>query len=492
MLKELLGSLTSRVQSNAFCINDKFFSYRDVYERVLIFNAQFQRIHNQKDDLKIAIYCENNIETYSAILTCWLLGYTFIPVLEKNPHTRNLEILKEAQVDIIIGNKRVLDNLENIYHKIDWDLNLDFKASQINLVDFDTSKPAYILFTSGSTGKPKGVPISFNNLNAFIKAFNETGFSINKNDRCLQMFELTFDVSISSFLTALISGACVYTVNNDGIKYIEVLRIINKYKLTSIQIVPSVIRLGQSLLNRIDFNHVKQCILTGEATDIEMYEKLRQRLTRADIYNFYGPTEATIYCSYYRCTEIEVKSYNGLLAIGKGFNGTDLIIVNDNGNKAEPFEKGELLIRSKQLTSGYIDSTLNTGRFTEFNGYIYYRSGDNCFMDKEGDIYYCGRLDNQVQIQGHRVELGEIEFIVKKELSLSCMVLDHVNPLGFVELYLIIEAQSVEFSVNDVLISLKSTLVDYMLPHKIINIPEFPLTSSGKLDREKVRKIFSI
>jgi D-alanine--poly(phosphoribitol) ligase subunit 1 len=489
MLKELLGSLTSRVQSNAFCINDKFFSYRDVYERVLIFNAQFEKFLNQKDDLKIAIYCENNIETYSSILTCWLSGCTFIPILEKNPQNRNLEILKEAQVDLIIGNKKVLDNLENIYHKIDWDVNLDIKASQINLVDFDTSKPAYILFTSGSTGKPKGVPISFNNLNAFIKAFNETGFSINKNDRCLQMFELTFDVSISSFLTALISGACVYTVNNDGIKYIEVLRVINKYKLTSIQIVPSVIRLGQSLLNRIDFNHVNQCILTGEATDIEIYEKLRQQLTRADIYNFYGPTEATIYCSYYRCTEIEVKSFNGLLAIGKGFNGTDLIIVNDNGNKAEPFEKGELLIRSKQLTSGYIDSTLNTGRFSEFNGDIYYRSGDNCFIDKEGDIYYCGRLDSQVQIQGFRVEINEVEFKSKKVLSRDLVVLAVKNDVGFLELNIILDCNPKEVNEDFFKKLLREELPEYMIPSRIKFVDEFPLTSSGKIDRNQLSRL---
>ena len=100
---------------------------------------------------------------------------------------------------------------------------------------------AYILFTSGSTGRPKGVSITFGNINAFIEGFEALGLQLNEDDRCLQMFDLTFDLSVGSYLPPLLYGSCTYTVKPGRVKWQEAFRLIDEYKITSALMVPSVI-----------------------------------------------------------------------------------------------------------------------------------------------------------------------------------------------------------------------------------------------------------
>ncbi len=487
-------SFTSKITSsfqinhdrNAFCISDEFISYGEFNKKINSIKGRLHAEKNEKNQLRIAVLCENSVETYASILACWLTGNAFIPILEKNPINRNLEILNESQPDLIIGNEKSLLKIPKHFKKLNF-TEIQF-AVDVNIKKYKIEQDsiAYILYTSGSTGKPKGVPITYDNLNCFLNSFEHSGFIIEKNDRCLQMFDLTFDVSISSFLPAIISGACVYTTSNDGIKYINVLRLIDKYKLTSIQIVPSVFRLGLSLLKRIDFTSVKNCILTGEATDVLLYNEISPFLKSSKIFNYYGPTECTVYCSYYDCNVEFLKSYNGLLAIGNEFNSSQFLILNEFGERAKSNEKGELLIKSKQLTKGYIDSKLNELRFIELNDQLYYKSGDICYRDEDGCVYYCGRVDNQVQIQGFRVELNEVEYKAKKLLKRDLVVLAVKDDKNLLELVLLISGNRMNLDRENIISILHTELPHYMIPSKVQFISEFPLTISGKIDRKLI------
>jgi acyl-coenzyme A synthetase/AMP-(fatty) acid ligase len=309
------------------------------------------------------------------------------------------------------------------------------------------------------------------------------------------MFELTFDVSVSSYLPALLKGACVYTVPNDGIKYMHVLRVMTQYRLTSVQMVPSVIKLAKKLLNRISIPEVKRCILTGEATMVDLLELWLPCVPNASIFNFYGPTESTIYCSFLQYAEARPKSYNGMLAIGKSLKGMDLLIVNDLGDEASPNEKGELLIGGPQVTAGYLkNESKNKESFVSrsINGEpkSFYRSGDMCYRDEDGEIFYCGRFDNQVKIQGFRIELSEIEFLVRKQFGVNNVVIVEENEQGVTKLLLVIESQLNE-DITKIIAYLKDKLPDYMVPGVTNSMEEFPLNSSGKTDRKKIKEILS-
>ncbi|HEX3933301.1 MAG TPA: AMP-binding protein, partial [Puia sp.] len=333
------------------------------------------------------------------------------------------------------------------------------------------------------------------NLSLFIEAFDSSPGRITREDRCLQMYELTFDLSISSYLPPLLNGACVYTVPNGEVKYMQVLRITSEYRLTSIQIVPSIIKLAKPLLKRISLPAVRNCIMGGEATQIDLLTSWRTCIPNAAIYNYYGPTESTIYCSWMEYPAGCRKQYNGMIAIGKAMNGTTLLIVGDKDEELPAGEKGELLIGGRQLTPGYVkNEEKNRASFLEKTiagrKMRFYRSGDMCYKDEEGDIFYCGRFDNQVKIQGFRVELSEIEFLVRGRFEINNVVIVSETEQGATRLVLVLEKEGKE-DVGTVLTYLKDKLPEYMVPARVTIMDEFPLNTSGKIDRKRIKEMLN-
>jgi D-alanine--poly(phosphoribitol) ligase subunit 1 len=494
-LDRLKDSLLLNKDRHAFCINEKFYTYGQLYKKICNIVNEIE-INKNLRAKNIGVITNNDVETYASLIACWFLGYAYIPVSPATPKERNNIIIREAAIDLMLSSSGRNDDIVDNHHgNLVW-LNSSIageKESETALKNFDESVNAYILFTSGSTGVPKGVPITHGNLSAFVENFLSTGFEITSSDRCLQMFELTFDVSISSFLIALFKGACVYTLP-EGIKYVEVLKLIQQHQLTNIQIVPSIIRLGKSLIKRLKFPWLRNCILTGEASSVDLIPELESCAPNATIYNFYGPTEATIYCSFYNYTISKNKNYNGMLAIGRPMGNMDLVIVNENNNEAGVNEKGELLIGGKQITNGYLNSTEKSAsslvKLNMRGERIFYRSGDMCYMDHEGDIYYCGRFDNQVKIQGFRVELSEIEYLVQDKFKYNNIVIARDNNLSLTELILVLELPG-NINTEGLTGFLKSRLPEYMVPTKIETVLEFPLNSSGKTDRKKIKELLT-
>ena len=494
ILDRLHYSFENRGLSNCFCIQDTFYTYRDLSNKVASIMAQIRSQPKMNGSKRIAVYCTDSFSTYASLFAIWFLDKAYVPLGLHNPVERNLSILNEAKIDCIISTEKLEDIRYAQFEVVNPELAISI-CDKIHKTSVNQEDLAYILFTSGSTGLPKGVPISFRNLSSFVEALKSSSFTIDESDRCLQMFELTFDVSISSFLLPMISGACVYTVPTDGIRYVHVLKLIEKYNLTSIQIVPSIIRLATPILSRIIFPSVKNCILTGEATSVDLLSIWTKSVPNSAIFNFYGPTEATVYCSEYIIDSKEIKSYNNMLAIGRPLAGISFLIVDDSFNNVQYGEKGELLIAGNQVTKGYLNNyEKNISSFKELTidglKQKFYRSGDLCFQDEGGDYYYCGRLDNQVKIQGFRVELSEIEMSVRFGLNLNCIAVVESSNDGSLLLILVIEAEN-EIDQTRIRDHMKKNLPSYMVPSKIAKVNSFPLTSSGKTDRQAIKKIIN-
>lgn len=493
-LDNLYKSVERNSNKNAFFIKEKFYTYSFLSEKASQIQTYLIKRESKELNEKIAIICSDDILTYSAIIGIWFLGKSYIPLGELNPHGRNLTILREAGISTIFTTDPLNKQIYKEFNVIDLNELLSTETALLEYFSFDIKKLAYTIFTSGSTGTPKGVPISFENLNSFINAFKNSPVIIGPDDRCLQMFELTFDVSISSFLPALISGACIYTVPNNVIKYVHVLKLMTTHKLTVVQIVPSVIQLAKSLLPKLNLHFVKYCILTGEATSLDSFELLKKCLSSAKIYNYYGPTESTIYCSYFDCNK-SLKSYNGMIAIGRPFKDISMIIVDELLNEVEIGVKGEMLLAGTQLTTGYLNnpdksSTSFVSLKCDGNNVRYYKTGDICFKDEQGDIYYCGRLDSQVKIQGFRIEMSEIEICVRNISKLNSIVVPKVNKMGALELALVLEAEK-NYDIKFLKDKLKEKLPEYMVPNLIYLVEELPLNSSGKLDRMKIKAMIN-
>ncbi|MBN1185300.1 MAG: AMP-binding protein [Bacteroidales bacterium] len=492
VLDHLINSIRKFANRNAFCINDEFFSYE-------VFFGYVSKIRSliKKSDLEgkiTGVVANDDIETYASIIAVWMEGLAYTPLHPNQPFERNTDIIDQADIQIILDSSKatVYGSLNAIPTKgqTDSKLNLEYKSCSDHEL-------AYILFTSGSTGKPKGVAISRKNVGAFMRSFWKSGIIIDENDRCLQCFDLTFDVSVQSFLVPLTRGACVYTIPHDQIKYSYVYGLLEDHKLTFGAMAPSMIRYLRPYFSEIDAPAMRYNILTAEASPVDLIEEWAQCIPNAEIFDFYGPTEATIYCTYHRFKRnAENKQLNGMLSIGKPMNGLKAIIIDENKKNLGTGQKGELCISGDQLTPGYWKNDQKNkesffeieidGKHTRF-----YKTGDSCYFDDEGDIMLAGRLDHQVKIQGYRIELGEIEYHAREFLQGSnAVAIAFDNETGNTEIALFIEKE--RENLEPIRNYLQTKLPQYMIPTKYYINNSFPLNANGKVDRNMLKKTIKI
>ena len=358
-------------------------------------------------------------------------------------------------------------------------------------ISYDEDKLAYILFTSGSTGRPKGVAITIGNVAAFEESFFSLGIELTQNDRCLQMFDLTFDMSVGSYVAPLLCGACVYTIAPGSIKWQEVFRLIDDYEITEAQLVPSVIHYLRPYFDEIDAPAMRYVLFAGEglpAEDVKLWQKC---VPNAKIWNVYGPTENTVYSTYYLLPHDNVREVNGIVCIGKDMKHVQTLIIDDNNMPLPQGEMGELCLSGRQLTPGYWrNSEKNNEAFFTLNGHRWYHTGDICSVDTSGEIMYYGRKDSQVQIQGYRVELSEVEYVARRyfndAVNVVALPVDDGN--GNVAIALAIEAEK-QNNDDELMSYLRQYLPSYMLPSRISYINPFPLNTSNKIDRKLIKQM---
>ncbi|MGV9003537.1 amino acid adenylation domain-containing protein [Flavobacterium sp.] len=489
ILSKFLDITVKFPNRNAFLINEKFYTYSEFFDRISIIRGG---IRQRNSDTKIiGIIAHDNIDTYASIFAVWFEGMAYVPLHPKQPLERNLEIIEQSGITMVLDAKLQSQYDASIVLKTN---EFDSSLKNTELLDISEGELAYILFTSGSTGVPKGVQITRENVAAFIVSFMKTGFEIDETDKGLQCFDLTFDVSVQCFLTPLLHGACVYTIPHDQIKYSYVYGLLDDHELTFGIFAPSMIRFLRPYFDEMDFAKMRYCILTAEASPVDLVEEWSQCIPNATIYNFYGPTEATIYCTSYKVPKNNlIKQANGMLCIGKEMFGVKAIILDSNLQKVANNIKGEMYISGAQLTKGYCANPQKTEEvFTILNllgtDERYYKTGDLCSMDDDGDILYFGRLDYQVKIQGYRIELGEIEFTAREIIGgKNAIAFTFEGYAGNQEIAMCLETE--EFDEKEFLNALKSKLPSYMIPSKIYNLKQFPVNTSGKVDRKLLNEI---
>lgn len=458
VLRPLRHAMEVYADRNAFFIAGQYYTYRQLSEAVSGIREKVCHLEDKVCSLEI----RDDLETYATILALWMEGKAFVPLNPNQPVERNLLIKDQIKRSKDAGFEKGL---------------------------------AYVLFTSGSTGTPKGVAISFENLGAFMDSFWKTGVCVTEKDRCLQCFDLTFDVSIQSFLVALTRGACVYTIPYGQVKYLQVAALIHQHHITFGAMAPSMLTYLRPYFPELDASSFRICILTAEACPVDLIEDWYKCAPNVEVYDFYGPTEVTIYSTYYKCSRNSFNlSVNGMISIGKPLANVKSIIVNEQKELVRNKEKGELCLAGEQVTQGYWNNEeKNKTSFfeKEENGTVcrYYRTGDLCYWDESGNIMYVGRIDHQTKIQGFRVELGEIEFHARSYYNQQVRAIAMAFPdsQGLSNIALFLEHSSDD---NERLLAyLKKKMPKYMIPSKILFVQEFPLNSNDKIDRNKLKEL---
>ena len=217
IINDILSAMQCYPENEAFIIDDKHYTYAQLGE----ITASITHSLSEIKDEKIGIVAENRIETYAAILAVLAGGKTYVILHPAYPEERNLKIAALAGLRTLLCTSDTDRSAFGTGHFriIDTDRLPGKAQSEQQSHSSDEERNAYIIFTSGSTGEPKGVPITRANLNAFYRAYSSLDWNLDEHDRMLQMFELTFDVSVVSLLYPLTLGAAVYTVGHQDVKH---------------------------------------------------------------------------------------------------------------------------------------------------------------------------------------------------------------------------------------------------------------------------------
>ncbi|MCW3104028.1 MAG: hypothetical protein JWO09_2468 [Bacteroidetes bacterium] len=469
--ERVAGAMRKFAAHNAMYIGQRYYTYAELYE---LTGRIYSLIPQDKVYKRIGICCNNDIETYASILAVSLYGAAYVPLNRDFPVLRNRKIAEDCGLELIMCSTEN-DGLKAIAGDAQYLLTASAQAAEGRIVKRTDQPTSYILFTSGSTGEPKGVPVSHANLRSFFNYFL-ANYDFDERDRFLQTYELTFDVSVFSFFMPLMVGACCYVLPAEGIKPLKIVECLQKHTITVVSMVPGVLRYLDSYFKEIVLPGLRFSFFSGDALYHELAARWSGCIPNAAIHNFYGPTETTIVCTRYIFDPQGPVTENGIVPLGKPFEGIELIIVNED---LQETEKGELCFSGTQVIPEYLDGA-NGEKFFVKNEKRYYKTGDLASWNITGDLVFHGRADSQVKVNGYRVELAEVENAVRKASGSECIVMCvQENKLSRLVAYT--QKGMDEEALRNRLASL---LPEYMIPHKFIPVDAFPLNANGKIDRK--------
>ena len=402
---------------------------------------------------KIAILGNKSFEAYSSILAALYSNKTFIPINPNSGIERIKYILDVANVDTII----VCSEAKKVAQKLDIKKIYLDNLVEKNIKNNTSTKYVYIMFTSGSTGKPKGVPISKQNLLSYLN-FVINKFNITYKDKMSQTFNINFDLAMHDIFISFLTGASLYPLTKTDLMFPN--KFINNKNITIWFSVPSVIiNMDRLKLFKKENSSLRLSLFCGEALPTYIAKKWQTFAKNSEIYNLYGPTETTIAISYYKFKGDEKDS---IVPIGIIFPNHTYKIIDE-----------ELLISGPQIFDGYLNSDKNP--FITIDNNKYYKTGD--IVKIENNILkYVNRKDFDIKFQGYRINLLEIENLIKEKFNILGVCVPKIKNKRVEKLIFFSEK---ELDPN----KLKTFLPPYMIPD-IIKIDKIKLTQNGKIDRK--------
>lgn len=474
---ESLRKIASDFPENlAYVSGSTAVSYGDFYRRVCDIAARLQNIQSEKDN-KVAIILPKCLDLYASMYAVLGAGGQYSPLNVESPKERNSTILKRYMPDSILISKDLAHLVPEKFKE-----KLVFVEDVVKS-DFDAGRKqgdfAYTIFTSGSTGVPKGVHISRRSLNVYIEDSIELlGFSPGL--RVSQHPNVAFDLSVLDIYATLSSGATLVPVESVVDKAFPV-RFIQRNDIQIWISVPSVIDLMDRARQLQDgsLDCVKTFFFCGEPFLPLQLKKLYDAAPAATVFNAYGPTEATVSCTLRKFQGYR-DAYETLasLPIGEPF-GENRIRLAGGSDDTE----GEIYIYGEQVANGYWldDETTNEKfGFDESLKKRYFKTGDWAKY-ADGELSFVGRIDRQIKRLGYRVELGEIEFHIRK--------LTHSNQVAVIEYdgNLVAFVAGSALSGSELHAGLTATLPDYMLPDEMNFLEKLPKNQNDKIDYAKLK-----
>ena len=494
-------------------------SYAELRETAMRLAATIQAHREDSSAPLTAVFAYRSPTAFAGVLASLLSGNGYVPLNPTFPPARTRLMFERSEARSIVVDNGSLPQLDALLagcqrrrlvicpdlpdvgpQRERWPQHLFVGARDLEPSSswrepaLDPNAIAYLLFTSGSTGIPKGVMVAHRNVVSFVD-YTADRFAISERDVTTQMFELTFDLSAFDMFVSWERGACLCCPSQKTL--INPAQFIQERRLTIWFSAPSTVsfmnRLG--LLKADRFPSLRVSLFCGEALPVSSAEAWLRAAPNTVLENLYGPTELTIACTSYRWEPERSagESEFGVVPIGYPFPGMNVLVVDDNLNEVEPGEVGELLMNGPQMSLGYWkDREKTDAAFVVPSGKydIFYRTGDRVRRPLDhGPLTYLGRRDFQIKVLGHRVELGEVEAVVRQVSGMDGVVAmgwpSSASGCDGVEVF--IEGEPTE--IDRLHTEIASRLPDYMAPRRLRFMARLPRNSNDKFDRNALLQI---
>jgi amino acid adenylation domain-containing protein len=442
---------------------------------------------------RIAVLLERCPDSFVAVLAAIKAGATYVPLDIRHPQERLERIVADVAPRALLTSHERLDLFGDIAVRLaNDDPSLDAPEAGNLGVRVAQQVPAYVIHTSGSTGVPKGVVVPRSALDNVLDAMLSL-VPMGPHDVLLSIIPVSFDISLPEIFLPLMCGArIVLATSEQSIDGQAIRQLIEDHGVTTLQATPSLWRvlLEAGWSPQPGF----RILCGGEALPQDLADRLCSN--GAELYHFYGPTEATVWCSGKRMQPEEAVS------IGRSLANNAMYVLDERWNPTPVNVCGELFIGGEQLAQQYLNQPVASASsfvpdpFSPRPGARLYRTGDLARYLHNGEVQFVGRRDQQIKIRGFRVELGEIESALRAHPGIKDAVVavhgeqEHQNLVAFIVLNgrSDITGELNEMQVLSPLLQehLRKTLPEYMIPTWQVQLARLPTNERGKIDRAAI------
>ena len=454
--------------------------------------------HGVRPGDRVGLYLDRSPLMIAGLLASHWAGAAYVPLDPTYPSARNREVLGDAEVAAVLTRTAWLDQvlrdqLPAEAPILDVDRLEGDAPESWALPDLCGEHPAYILYTSGSTGRPKGVVVTHDNLSASNGARFEIYDTLPQ--RFLLLPSVAFDSSVTGIFWTLASGgALVIPTDDEARDPRRLARLIVERQVASLLCVPSlyahILEAGEEPLRSLE-----TVIVAGESCTPQLVEEHFRRLPHTRLFNEYGPTEATVWATVHEFERPNAaRPSREPIAIGRPIPGVRVEVLDTLGRRVPAGIPGQGWISGPTLARGYwrrqdlTDERFVRRRIDGEPEERMYRTGDRLRWTVDGRLVFLGRADEQIKLRGFRIEPGEIEAVLRElpEVEEAAVVVRAPAQLvAFVET----GSNPAAGTLANQREELAKRLPEFMVPNRIVALPQLPHLPNGKVDRRQLREM---
>ncbi|HEU4964843.1 MAG TPA: amino acid adenylation domain-containing protein [Bacilli bacterium] len=479
----------------AVVFEDERLTYRELNERANRVAHRLLDLPGGAEEKIVGLLTDRSLEMVVGMYGILKAGQAYLPLDPSLPTDRLRFMLEDAAVSVVLTTKAVSERVAGLGGEqadsllLDQDEALTSASGANPQLDLPEDRLAYVIYTSGSTGRPKGVMIPHRAIVNHM-LWMQADYPLTAQDAVLQKTPFGFDASVWEFHAPLLAGARLVLAEPDGHQDSRYLvDAVIAHGITRLQLVPSMLQAFLEEPNVAEIKTLHHLFCGGEALPPATVKRVFERLPHTAVHNLYGPTETCIDAIVWDCRP---EGGQGHIPIGHPIHNVHAYVLDEHRQPVPVGVPGELYIGGAGLARGYLnraeltEQTFIRNPFGGEEASRLYKTGDLVRYLPNGALAYLGRIDQQVKIRGHRIELGEIQTLLLQQSSVrEAAVIDGTDKSGTKRLvaYLVPSRTEEELDPQAISATLREQLPEYMVPDAYVFLDRLPLTHNGKLDR---------